>query len=706
MNRLQLLMLWIILITQRPVVHAENIVYPKDVQAVIDVTQPPYSADPTGQRDCTAALVQAMDDIVARDRALLKKTLRIVKGERKDVYRADEIDFDQRQRILRKSPDAVIGFERCNGIFPMRNAPSRIIYFPNGTYRISDTICYSFKDLQNAIGMEFNRCLHIQGQSEQGVVIRLRDRAPGFGPGANKPVISFMRGSRSNVSMQNTCENLTIDIGAGNPGAVGLTFFANNTGAVRHVTIRSSDPQHLGRAGVTVTAFNSSCVLLQHLAVEGCDVGIDIGQHRLYSVIEHVTLRHQRETGFRLIDHNVAARGLVSHNRVPAVTVKGSQATLALVDCRFTGGGKEQSAIDFQAGFLMARNITADGYETALHRSEGPSLAGPVIEEYVSHRCPTVFDDSDGPGRRSLGLPVEEMPSVPWQQDPSQWISVNACGARGDGLTDDTTAIQKAMDAGKPVVYFQPGVYLINDTIRIGPFVQRVNFMYSDLVAGEDLQTREGHGTFQVVGQSDQPLLIEDLFAFERYFGAQSLIDHASRRTLILSDLHIQVGACYQNSVSGGKVFIENICTTDQFPPYKNCFSFVGQKVWARQLNPERADPEVLNDGSQLWMLGFKTEKSGTAFKTVAGGATEVLGGIFNICRSEDSSPILDTRDASVSVFASTTDHRERPAAWNLRPLVQETRQGETRTLNWTQFPKRDRHLIVLPGYANRGTPR
>ena len=703
MKRLPILMLWITLLAQCPSGQAENIVYPEDVRAVINVTHPPYNADPTGQRDCTAALIQAMDDIVQRDRTLLKQTIAMVRGQRKDVYRADEIEFAQRQRILRENPDAVIGFERCSGIFPMRNPPSRILYFPNGTYRVSDTICYSFKDLQNAIGMEFNRCLHFQGQSEQGVVIRLEDRAPGFGPEANKPVISFMRGSRSNVSMQNTCENLTIDIGSGNPGAVGLHFFANNTGAVRHVTVRSSDPQNLGRAGVAVTTFNSSCVLLQHLTVEGCDYGIDIGQHRLYTVIEHASLRHQRQAGFRLTDHNVAARGLISHNRVPAVTMKGPQATLALVDCRFIGGEATQSAIDFRAGFLMARNITTAGYETALNRAEGPSPAGLFIDEYVSHPCPRLFKDST---QRSLSLPVVETPVVPWQQDPSQWISVNACGARGNGLTDDTRAIQAAMDTGKPVVYFQPGVYLINDTIRIGSEVQRVNFMYSDLVAGGELQTREGQGTFQVVGESDQPLLIEDLFAFERYFGAQSLIDHASRRTLILSDLHVQVGACYHNTVSGGKVFIENICTTDQFPPFKNCFSFTDQKVWARQLNPERADPEVLNDGSQLWVLGFKTEKSGTAFKTVAGGATEVLGGIFNICRSETSSPIIDTHDASVSVFASTTDHRERPAAWNVRPLVQETRQGETRSLNWNQLPRRDRQLIVMPLYTGRGAPR
>jgi hypothetical protein len=226
-------------------------------------------------------------------------------------------------------------------------------------------------------------------------------------------------------------------------------------------------------------------------------------------------------------------------------------------------------------------------------------------------------------------------------------------------------------------------------------------------VAGGDLQRQEGQGAFRITGESQRPLLIEKLFAFELWFGAHYLIDHACRRSLVLRDLHTQVGAMYRNSVPGGKVFIENVCSTDQFAPYRNCFSFTGQQVWARQLNPERANPEVLNDGSQLWVLGFKTEKSGTAFHTTHGGSTEALGGIFNLSRAADSSPMIVNHDSHVSVFASTTDHRRAPAAWNRRPLIEETRQGTTRTLAWEEFPKRDEQLIVVPLYTGRAaTPK
>lgn len=687
---------------QGPVL-SDGIIYPEDCLvhnggAVIDITRPPYNADNTGKEDVTEILIQAVDDVLGADRDLMKRTLEILQGDPSDVVRADERSFEKRQAMARANPEAVIGFERTAGIFPYVNPPSRIIYFPDGIYLVSNTITYRLADHVNRAGRELNRMLHFQGQSEAGSIIRLADKAPGFGEGKRKPVISFTRGNHSNVSMQNSFENLSIEIGKGNPGAVGLEFFSNNTGAVRHVSVRSLDPEHRARAGVAIYVYNSSCALLQHINVDGCDYGIEIREHRLYTAMEHIHLKNQRKAGFLLSEHNVAVRGLVSHNSVPAVSVEGSQATLSLIDSRFTGGAENIPAISMEGGFLLARNIKVEDYASSLTIGGETIIAEKGIREYVSHACPKLHPEQT---QATLDLPIKDSPEIPWEQDPERWVSVNQFGAVADGLADDTEAIQKAMLSGAAVVYFKPGTYLIDSSIIIPAHVNRVNFMYCDLVAGGRLQLSENTGTFKVVGDSDSPLIIEDLFAFERYFGKHYLVDHASRRTLILSDLHTQVGAQYINSVSGGKVFIENVCATDQFPPYKNCFSFRGQQVWARQLNPERSNPEVLNEGGYLWVLGFKSEKSGTAFLTIDGGKTEILGGIFNISRAADSHPMVVTRDAKVSVFASTTDHRVRPATWNLRPFIEDIRKEKSGTLIWNQFPRREKHLIVIPLYTN-----
>jgi len=48
------------------------------------------------------------------------------------------------------------------------------------------------------------------------------------------------------------------------------------------------------------------------------------------------------------------------------------------------------------------------------------------------------------------------------------WVSVRDFGAKGDGQTDDTAAIQKAIDSNR-TVYLPLGFYAVNDTIRMRP---------------------------------------------------------------------------------------------------------------------------------------------------------------------------------------------------------------------------------------------
>ncbi|MBO7150593.1 MAG: hypothetical protein J6V82_02465, partial [Clostridia bacterium] len=216
--------------------------FPEGCKAIVDVTKAPYFADPTGTRDSTEALKKAVDDVLS-------------------AY--EKAFYETKEKLYAiKEPDALISFEirkigqLHNVIFPEFLPPSRILYFPTGTYLVSDTISYEKEEFRNILGdlrhLEMNCQLRFFGESRDGVVIKLKDNAPGFEFGAARPVVSFMRGEASNIAMTNMFENITIDIGAGNPGAIGLLFFANNTGAVRNVTIRSSDPEYRGHIGLGI----------------------------------------------------------------------------------------------------------------------------------------------------------------------------------------------------------------------------------------------------------------------------------------------------------------------------------------------------------------------------------------------------------------------------------------------------------------------
>lgn len=58
-----------------------------------------------------------------------------------------------------------------------------------------------------------------------------------------------------------------------------------------------------------------------------------------------------------------------------------------------------------------------------------------------------------------------------------EFVSVADFGAVGDGVTDDTVAIQAALDVGKRV-YIPTGTYLVSSRLQIGPTV--MNFVYGD----------------------------------------------------------------------------------------------------------------------------------------------------------------------------------------------------------------------------------
>ena len=240
--------------------------YPFSSETIIDVTKAPYFADNTGKTDCTDVLCRVFDDLLAREREGVEKTkndlLKLSNNCEKDVF----IGFEARTRK---------GF--VNVIFPEVTPPARIIYFPNGEYLVSDTVSYRAKDLYNLYKSKpfytLTRGIHVMGESREGTVIRLSDNSAGFDKGS-KPVLAFTMDERaceierSNISQLNTCCDLTIDCGRGNPGAVGLRFVANNSGRVENMAFKGEN----GLAGLELVVGTEG--VFRNILVDGFDIGV------------------------------------------------------------------------------------------------------------------------------------------------------------------------------------------------------------------------------------------------------------------------------------------------------------------------------------------------------------------------------------------------------------------------------------------------
>jgi hypothetical protein len=63
-------------------------------------------------------------------------------------------------------------------------------------------------------------------------------------------------------------------------------------------------------------------------------------------------------------------------------------------------------------------------------------------------------------------LPPAPPPAIRPLPAESEWVNVHTLGVKGDGQTDDTAALQKAVD-DHPVLYFPTGRYLLHDTLTL-----------------------------------------------------------------------------------------------------------------------------------------------------------------------------------------------------------------------------------------------
>ena len=181
---------------------------------------------------------------------------------------------------------------------------SNVVYFPNGTYLVSSTLEWPDRQTRRVF----------QGQSRDGVIIKLKDNCPGYSnPLSTKAVI--WTGRNPAQRFQNYIRNLTVSTGTGNPGATGVQFMANNIGGMSDVLIKSEDGQGLYGLDLGYTDEQGPC-LIKRVAIHGYDVGIRTKFNVDGVVMEHITLKNQNVKGISNNSQCLSIRGLTSENSV------------------------------------------------------------------------------------------------------------------------------------------------------------------------------------------------------------------------------------------------------------------------------------------------------------------------------------------------------------------------------------------------------
>ena len=137
---------------------------------------------------------------------------------------------------------------------------------------------------------------------------------------------------------------------------------------------------------------------------------------------------------------------------------------------------------------------------------------------------------------------------------------------------------------------------------------------------------------------------------------------------------------------------MEDVCAV----PWKILFP---QTVFARQINPEGDVTKITNSGGTLWILGLKTELTGTNIDTENQGQTELIGALIYPVRPVPVDiPAFTISNSKASFSYVTSDYSGPAGDYNIQ--VSETNSGTTQDLPSTDLRPRGEG-IKMPLYTS-----
>jgi len=564
----------------------------------------------------------------------------------------------------------------------------KIVYFPDGVYLISAPLRRHYATGEFASGM------NLIGQSEHGTVLKLRDHAAGydhadqphamiftssklheksgpFGGGKDYPMLG-----EGNEAFNNSVENMTVDVGIGNPGAVGIDYLASNTGAIRHVTINA--PSGSGLVGVALTRKYIGPALLDHVTIHGFNVGLDVA-NLLYGITMNHILVQGAEIGLRNKSNMVAANDLVIDSTGPSVLNLAPEGEIVLAQAELKSVSSD--TVRNEAGVIVFHDSVATNTDKY---GRGGKLNG-----YLMAQSWTPIDAKDF-------KPIIDAPAVP-EEPVEKWVSVAKYGAVGIPLTDvageapvkpvdSYKAFAAALASGASTIYIPHGTYYLSQNLVIPATVKRIVGMNSALSPfhenGYHLNREQGIVRVTSKDGHADPIQIEHLSFYNKDGGPQWGLEDDSNRPFLLREAFFTGMTMIHRSESAGPLFL-----SDTNSGGRNVI--LGKAPFhAVQLNMERCDICVTTNGADVSILGIKSELDVTLIQAT-GGTTQIVGGLVFLVRKNENpeKPALHVIDGKMT--ASFVEVSFLPDT-TYKYYMSVTRNGQTAKVEQSRFPKRN----------------
>ncbi|KAH7380737.1 exo-beta 1,3 glucanase-like protein [Pyrenochaeta sp. MPI-SDFR-AT-0127] len=372
-----------------------------------------------------------------------------------------------------------------------------VVYIPAGTYLIGKPIIFYY--MTQLIGDPRNR--PTLKASSSLAALALIDASPYNNQNGEPGWIStnlFVRQIR----------NLIIDGTAVAPtsGFQGIHWPASQATTIQNVKIRMTQASNSVHAGIFVE--NGSGGHMADLDIEGGLYGMNIGnqQFTMRNIkiskavigISQIWNWGWLYSGLSISDCGTAfsmINGYLNNKlEVGSVVIIDSEIT----NCpRFVDMAWKRDSVPIGAGQLTLENIKLNNVPIAVMGSGATILNGGTLTiqawgqgNKYSPNGPEKYQGSFTPAARPSGL-LENgkyySKSKPQYEtlSASDFISARRAGATGDGRTDDTTAVQNAINSAvsqNKVLYFEHGVYKVTRMIYVPPGARMVGETFSTIM--------------------------------------------------------------------------------------------------------------------------------------------------------------------------------------------------------------------------------
>lgn len=290
-------------------------------------------------------------------------------------------------------------------------------------------------------------------------------------PGSVPPTSEVMDASAG--TFYSAMSNIDFEVEEGNAGAVGVRFHVAQHCFLSHMEFRM---------GSAYAALHDVGNEAEDLHVVGGRFGIVTGKTSPGWQFTLIDSSFENQTEAAIREHE-AGMTLVHDNfrNVPTVVSidPGYSDELWIEDSRlediagpaFVVGNEENPRTQVNFENLLCRHVP----QFMRFRGSGKPIAGPadnysvagfsrglsIVDQEDTAEIKTTFDASSLPA-----IPAASGPTLAQPPAPSSWANLRDLGAKGDGVSDDTQILRKAI-AEHQAIYLPTGRYLVSDTIQL-----------------------------------------------------------------------------------------------------------------------------------------------------------------------------------------------------------------------------------------------